>query len=94
MTGLPDCLSVRAGPAARAHLEREGFDPAHVRMMVGASGGAKWLVLAGLDRALIRNIVPRFEGPVHLLGSSIGVGAVLLLAVGRGWLSVSLARVS
>ena len=41
-------------------------------MMVGASGGAKWLVLAGLDKALIREIVPRYTAPVHLLGSSIG----------------------
>ena len=41
-------------------------------MMVGASGGAKWLVLAGLDRALIREVVPHFASPVHLLGSSIG----------------------
>lgn len=70
--GLADCLSVRAGPAARAHLEKNGFDPADVRMMVGASGGAKWLVLAGLDRALLREVVPRFTAPVHLLGSSIG----------------------
>ncbi|MEO0615148.1 MAG: patatin-like phospholipase family protein [Pseudomonadota bacterium] len=72
MSALPQSLAVRAGPAARAHIEKNGFDPADVRMMVGASGGAKWLVLAGLDRALIREVVPKYTAPVHLLGSSIG----------------------
>ena len=70
--GDTDCLSVRAGPAALAHLREHGFRAADVRMMVGASGGAKWLVLAGLDKALMREVVPGFVGPVHLLGSSIG----------------------
>lgn len=41
-------------------------------MMVGASGGAKWLSLIGLDHALLRTIVPQFNDGVHLLGSSIG----------------------
>ena len=40
--------------------------------MAGASGGAKWLVLSQLDRAIIDTIVPKLEGPVHLIGSSIG----------------------
>ena len=40
--------------------------------MAGASGGAKWLVLSQLDRAIIDTIVPRLAGPVHLIGSSIG----------------------
>lgn len=65
-------LSIQAGPAALAHLRANGLQPRDIRMMVGASGGAKWLVLAGLDKALMRDVVPRFEGPVHLLGSSIG----------------------
>lgn len=65
-------LSVRAGPGALAHIQREGFKPADIRAMVGASGGSKWLVLAGLDEAIIRNVLPQLKGPVHLLGSSIG----------------------
>ena len=40
--------------------------------IAGASGGAKWLVLSQLDRAILRNLVPKMEGPVHLIGSSIG----------------------
>ncbi len=40
--------------------------------IAAASGGAKWLVLSQLDRAILKNIVPKLEGPVHLLGTSIG----------------------
>ena len=40
--------------------------------IAGASGGAKWLVLSQLDRAILTNLVPKLQGPVHLLGSSVG----------------------
>lgn len=69
---LTDCLTVRAGPGAMQHLRERGFQAADVRMMVGASGGAKWLVLAGLDKRIVSEIAPHFSSPVHLLGSSIG----------------------
>jgi hypothetical protein len=40
--------------------------------IAGASGGAKWLVLSQLDRVIVSDILPRLDGPVHLVGSSIG----------------------
>ena len=40
--------------------------------MAGASGGAKWLVLSKLDRVVASTIIPRLEGPVYLIGTSIG----------------------
>ncbi len=40
--------------------------------IAGASGGAKWLVLSQLDRAILKNLVPKMTAPVHLIGSSIG----------------------
>ena len=40
--------------------------------MAGASGGAKWLALSQLDRAILASVVPQLQGPVHLIGSSIG----------------------
>ena len=43
-----------------------------VGTIAGASGGAKWLVLSQLDRAILGSIVPKLSGPVHLIGSSIG----------------------
>ncbi|MFK8051921.1 MAG: patatin-like phospholipase family protein [Woeseiaceae bacterium] len=65
-------LTLQAGPAALEHIREHGIKPGDVRMMAGASGGAKWLVLSGLDKALVRDFVPGFRQPVHLLGSSIG----------------------
>jgi hypothetical protein len=68
----PRALQIKAGPKALAHLESDGLAPGAVRMIAGASGGAKWLVLNGLDRALIENLLPGLQAPVHLIGSSIG----------------------
>lgn len=44
-----------------------------IALIPGASGGAKWLVLGGIDRYLFGDLLrgPR-ETPIHLLGSSIG----------------------
>ncbi len=43
-----------------------------IRLIAGASGGAKWLVLRGIDEILIREVLPALKAPVHLIGSSIG----------------------
>lgn len=65
-------LTFRAGAGALRSIRRDGFDIASVGTIAGASGGAKWLVLSQLDRAILQNLVPRMSGPVHLIGSSIG----------------------
>ena len=65
-------LVFSAGPAALAEIRAHGFDPARIGTLAGASGGAKWLVLSQLDRAILRSIVPKLEGPVHTIGTSIG----------------------
>jgi hypothetical protein len=69
MTGS---LSFRAGPGALESVRRHGFAPERIGTMAGASGGAKWLILSKLDRVVIRDLLPRFEAPVFLIGSSIG----------------------
>lgn len=43
-----------------------------VGTIAGASGGAKWLSLSQLDRVILDTVVPRLQGPVHLIGTSIG----------------------
>lgn len=65
-------LTFKAGAGALESVRRHGFDIASIGTIAGASGGAKWLVLSKLDRAIHASIVPRLEGPVHLVGSSIG----------------------
>lgn len=70
MTSSP--IVVRAGARATERLRAEGFHPDLFGTLVGASGGAKWLVLRHLDSVLIdRLILPRTQ-PIDTLGSSIG----------------------
>ncbi|MBT8108893.1 MAG: patatin-like phospholipase family protein [Gammaproteobacteria bacterium] len=65
-------LTFKAGAGALESVRRHGFDITSVGTLAGASGGAKWLALSQLDRAILASVVPRLRGPVHLIGSSIG----------------------
>jgi len=65
-------LTFRAGPGAFESIRRHGFAPERIGTIAGASGGAKWLVLSQLDRVILNTIVPQLQGPVHLIGTSIG----------------------
>lgn len=65
-------LTFKAGAGALKSVRSHGFDISSIGTIAGASGGAKWLVLSQLDRAILTNLVPRLQGPVHLLGTSIG----------------------
>ncbi len=66
------CLTFRAGAGALGSIRTHGFDISSVGTIAGASGGAKWLVLSQLDRAILANFMPGMTSPVHLIGSSIG----------------------
>ena len=68
----PVSLTLKAGAGALRAVKENGFDIASIGTIAGASGGAKWLVLSQLDRAILSNLVPKLNGPVHLLGTSIG----------------------
>jgi len=68
----PFSLTFKAGAGALESVRQHGFDISSVGTIAGASGGAKWLVLSQLDRAILGSVVPQLSGPVHLIGSSIG----------------------
>jgi hypothetical protein len=70
---MASSLVLRAGPDALAIIRERGLRAEDVDVIPGASGGAKWLALAGLDRFLFGEFLqhPR-ERPLHLIGSSIG----------------------
>jgi hypothetical protein len=74
-------LTMRAGPRALEIIRERGLRPADVDVLPGASGGAKWLSIAGLDRFLFGEFFkePR-ERPMHLIGSSIGSWRMACLA--------------
>jgi hypothetical protein len=69
---MPSTLTIRAGRGAYDAVRKHGFGAEQIGTIAGASGGAKWLVLSQLDRVVLRDVVPKLVGPVHLIGTSIG----------------------
>ncbi len=65
-------LRIQAGPRARAHLREHGLRPQDVRVVPGAAGGPKALILNALDRLLLAHWLPQSGHTVHLIGSSVG----------------------
>ncbi len=65
-------LVIRAGYDAFQKIQNDGFSFHDVEVMAGASGGPKWFVLTGLDKAIISNLLPTRQSPLHLLGTSAG----------------------
>lgn len=74
-------LTLRAGPDALRLVRERGLRAADVDVIPAASGGPKWLAIAGLDRFLFGTFLagPRTR-PLHLIGSSIGSWRMACLA--------------
>lgn len=68
----PHALRLFAGPAARRLIEREGLQAHHVRVVPGAAGGPKGLVLGPMDRYIFGQWLGASKHPVDLVGASIG----------------------
>jgi hypothetical protein len=69
----PPLLRYRAGRDAVRLLRRDGFAPERIAVIAGPASGPKWLVLPGIDRALIR------------LGLTQGRRRLLVGASAGGW---------
>lgn len=65
-------LQILAGKKAFAEIQQHGLRPERIKLMVGASGGPKWLMLSRLDQYLCEHFFPQAKQPISLLGSSIG----------------------
>jgi hypothetical protein len=78
---MPHALTLRAGPDALRLIRERGLRAQDVDILPGASGGAKWLAIAGLDRFLFGTFLsePRTR-PLHVIGSSIGSWRMACLA--------------
>jgi hypothetical protein len=77
LAGMSSALTLRAGPRALALIRERGLRLDDIDVMPGASGGAKWLAIAGLDRYLFGTLLQPREShprtrPLHCIGSSIG----------------------
>ncbi len=73
-------LKLIAGKTARARIKEFGLGPEQLRLIVGASGGPKWLVLKGLDRFLCHEWLQKAPQNIDLVGSSIGAWRMTVYA--------------
>jgi hypothetical protein len=69
---LKNYLNFLAGKKALQNIKAEGLTPDMVKVVAGAAGGPRGLVLSQLDRALFCHWFTGREAPLFLLGSSIG----------------------
>jgi len=65
-------INLWAGKNAYAKIKDSGLTPNDVKVVAGAAGGPKWLILANLDRALFSQWFAGREKPLFLIGASIG----------------------
>jgi hypothetical protein len=74
-------LTLLAGRDARRLIQDRGLRAEDIDVIPAASGGAKWLAIAGLDRYVFGQFLqqPRTR-PMHLIGSSIGSWRMACLA--------------
>jgi hypothetical protein len=65
-------LQILAGKKAFLEIKEHGLRPQRIKLMVGASGGPKWLMLSRLDQYLSEHFFSKAPQPISLIGSSIG----------------------
>lgn len=59
-------LTLLAGPDALRLLRERGLRQGDVDVVAGASGGPKWMALAGIDRVLFGDLFRGRTRPLHL----------------------------
>jgi hypothetical protein len=65
-------LDIYAGKNAVKRIKQEGFSANLFDYMLGASGGPKWFVLAGLDQYVFAEFFANRTKPLEVIGSSAG----------------------
>ncbi|MFT4653264.1 MAG: hypothetical protein ACI82S_000907 [Patiriisocius sp.] len=65
-------LSFYAGKTALSRIQSEGLKPEMFSAFLGASGGPKWFVLAGLDKVIFNEFMHKSARHVDIIGSSAG----------------------
>ena len=66
-----DNLSIFAGETVRSIIKENGLKPEMIKVIAGAAGGPKFLVLSQIDRYLFSEWLDS-DRPIDLIGSSIG----------------------
>ncbi len=65
-------LEIFAGSTAYQHIQKNGLKPSDITRIMGASGAAKWLTIAGLDMAIFGTWLSTAKHEINLFGTSIG----------------------
>ncbi|MFQ3207932.1 MAG: hypothetical protein ACI9IT_002092 [Glaciecola sp.] len=65
-------LNIYAGSVARKRIQEEGFHAGLFGGFLGASGGPKWFVLAGLDKVIFPEFLDASNMSIDIMGSSAG----------------------
>jgi hypothetical protein len=67
-------LQIFAGLSAYTKIRKDGLSPEDVGAIFGASGAAKWLTIAGLDKAIFGQWLADYnpQTPIDLFGTSVG----------------------
>ncbi|MGL5410979.1 MAG: alpha/beta hydrolase [Shewanella sp.] len=73
-------LRFLAGPTAYATLARQGLHPECFTQLLAASGGPKWLGIAGLDKYLFGEFFKARQSPLFTFGASSGAWRLACLA--------------
>lgn len=69
---MTQALAIYAGKKAKAHIAKNGLQAKDIRVVAGAAGGPKGLLLLGLDKFIFGEWLKTSSQPVDLLGASIG----------------------
>ncbi|MFT5277728.1 MAG: hypothetical protein ACI97K_000987 [Glaciecola sp.] len=73
-------LNIFAGTKALQRIRNEGFHAGLFGGFLGASGGPKWFVLAGLDKIIFPEFLDARKGTIDIMGSSAGAFRAACLA--------------
>ena len=69
---MAKALAVHMGKIAAARIAERGWSADLFSLLLGASGGPKWIILGHLDRVLFGDFLQRSDQPLSVIGSSIG----------------------
>ncbi len=69
---MSENLIFLAGKKALSHIKTEGLHPESVKVVAGAAGGPKWLILSHLDRVIFSSWFRTRTEPLFIIGSSAG----------------------
>lgn len=69
----PRPLQIQLGRNAARSLQEHGWRGRDIKLLMGASGGPKWLILGHLDRLLFDSfLMQERTAPLRAIGSSVG----------------------